>query len=329
RRRLAAVAGCLPEELVFTSGGTEAVNLACQGGARAVRRPRVLLTAIEHPAAREAVRLLERDGITAETIPVDREGLVDEEALEGLLGGDVGLVSIIHGNNEVGTIQRLARLAARIRRGAPGALIHTDAVQTFGRIPVPLAAVDLASITAHKLGGPRGAGALYVRRGVRLVPLLGGGDQEGGRRPGTQDVAGATGLAKAAELAWGSREALAGHHEELRRRLVTALLREIPGASINGPEAPPLRLPGILSLRVPGVRSQNLLHFLEAGGVHASAGAACHSSSQRPSHVLAALGLAEGAGTVRLSLGPGSDATEVDEAAARIAEQVRRLRESS
>jgi len=327
RRGLAAVAGCLPEELFFTSGGTEAVNLAIQGGALYRRRPRVLVSAIEHSAALEAAHLLERDGISVERIPVDRDGLVDEDAFVGLLGEDVGLVSLIHGNNEVGTLQRLPRLAALVRRHAPSALVHTDAVQTFGRVALPLGKVDLASITAHKLGGPRGMGALFVRRGVRITPLMGGGDQEGGLRPGTEDPAAAAGFAVAAETAWAGREATAARLEDLRARFTAAVLAGIPGASINGPADPARRLPGIISLRVPGIRAQNLVHFLEAVGIWIAAGSACHSSSDRPSHVLVAMGLAERAGSVRVSLGPGTTAAEMDRAAAECIRQANRLLE--
>jgi cysteine desulfurase len=329
RRRLAGVAGCLPEELVFTSGGTEAVNLAVQGGARARRRPRILVTAIEHPAALEAAKLIARDGITAELIPVDGEGFVDEGAFTALLGEDVGLVSLIHGNNEVGTLQRLPRLAALVRRHAPGALLHVDAVQTFGRMAVPLAKVDLASMTAHKLGGPRGIGALYVRRGVRIAPLMAGGDQEGGLRPGTEDPAAAAGFAVAAELAWSHREDEAARLEVLRAQLGAALLRGLPGASINGPAAPARRLPGILSLRIPGIKAQNLVHFLEAAGIWVSAGSACHSSSDKPSHVLVAMGRAHGAGSIRFSLGAGTTTDDIERAAVECIRQANRLQGAS
>ena len=328
RSSLAAVAGCLPEELFFTSGGTEAVNLAIQGGARARRRARVLVSAIEHPAALEAAHLLERDGIAVERIPVGRDGLVDEDAFVGLLGEDVGLVSLIHGNNEVGTLQRLPRLAALVRRHASSALVHTDAVQTFGRVALPLAKVDLASVTAHKLGGPRGIGALFVRRGVRITPLMGGGDQEGSLRPGTEAPAAAAGFAVAAETAWAGRDAAAAHMEDLRARFTAVVLAGIPGASINGPADPARRLPGIISLRVPGIRAQNLVHFLEAVGIWIAAGSACHSSSDRPSHVLAAMGLAERAGSVRISMGPGTTAAEVDRAATECVRQANRLLEA-
>ena len=297
--------------------------------ARAARRPRVLVSAIEHPAALEAAKLLARDGIAAETIPVDGEGFADEDALADLLDEDVGLVSLIHGNNEVGTVQRLPRLAALVRRLAPGAQVHADAVQTFGRLPLPLAKVDLASMTAHKLGGPRGIGALYVRRGVRVAPLMGGGDQEGGLRPGTGDPAAAAGFAAAAELARSRRGRESERLEALRSRFVAATLPSIPGASINGPADPARRLPGIVSLRVPGIRAQNLVHFLEADGVWVSAGSACHSSSDRPSHVLTAMGLARAAGSVRISMGPGTTEDEIDRAAAACVRQARRLLEAA
>ena len=329
RRRLARVAGCVSEELIFTSGGTESVNLAILGGARAMRRPRVLVSAIEHPAALEAVKLLGRDGITAETIPVDREGFVDEEALVSLLDDSVGLVSIIHGNNVVGTLQRIPRLAGLVRRHAPTALIHTDAVQTFGKLPLPLAKVDLASMTAHKLGGLRGLGALYVRRGVRVAPLMGGGSQEGGLRPGTENTAGAVGFAVAAEIAWARRSEEAARLEWLRSRLAEVIVDGIPGASINGPSDPARRLPGILNFRVPGIRAQNLVHFLEAVGIWVSPGSACHSSSDRPSHVLVAMGLAQGAGSIRLSMGPKTTEDMIHHAGAECVRQANRLLETT
>ncbi len=329
RRRLATVAGCLSEELYFTSGGTESVNLAIQGAARALRRPRVLVTAIEHPAVLEGVKVLERDGILCETIPVDGEGVVDEAAFKALLGEDVGVVSLIHGNNVVGTLQRVPRLAGLVRRHAPGARIHVDAVQTFGRLPVPVAKVDMVSMTGHKLGGPRGIGALIVRRGVRVAPLMGGGDQEGGLRPGTEDPAAAAGFATAAEIAWAQRGPEAARLETLRARLAEIVLEGIPGASLNGPLDPARRLPGILSLRIPGLKAQNLVHFLEAAGVWISAGSACTSSSDKPSHVLVAMGRAQGAGSVRFSMGAGTTEEQIETAAAACVRQANRLLEAT
>ncbi len=329
RRRLATVAGCLSEELYFTSGGTESVNLAIQGAARALRRPRILVTAIEHPSVLEGVKVLERDGIHAEQIPVDGEGFVDEDAYKALLREDVGVVSLIHGNNEVGTLQRIPRLAGLVRRHAPGARIHVDAVQTFGRLPVPLAKVDMASVTAHKLGGPRGIGGLFVRRGVRISPLMGGGDQERGLRPGTEDPAAAEGFAVAAEIAWSRRDEEAARLQALRQTFADIVLPGIPGASINGPTDPDRRLPGIISLRIPGLKAQNLVHFLEAAGVWISAGSACHSSSDKPSHVLVAMGHAHGAGTVRFSMGAGTTEEQIERAGAATVRQAKRLLEAT
>jgi cysteine desulfurase len=311
RARFAAVLGAGPAEIVFTRGGTEADNLAILGRAGADGSRTVAVSAVEHKAVLASAKALAAEGGTLRTIPVDADGRVDLDALAAIVGTDrPAVVSVMWVNNEVGAVQPIEDVAA-ICAGA-GVALHTDAVQALGKLPVRLdrVPVDLAAFSAHKLGGPRGTGALFVRRGTRLHPLLHGGGQERGLRSGTEDVAGAVGLAVAAELAEAERETVMARLAALRGRLEAGLCGRVPGLRVNAAAAP--RLPTISNVSAPGADAEMLLMALDLEGIAASSGSACSSGAVEPSHVLTAMGLpADVAGpSVRFSL--GRETTEAD-----------------
>jgi cysteine desulfurase len=311
RARFAAVIGAAPGEVVFTRGGTEADNLAVLGRARADRGGPVACSAIEHKAVLAASNAAAADGRGVRMIAVDGDGRLDLDALAALLRDErPALVSVMWANNEVGVLQPVERAAAMCAEA--GAAFHTDAVQALGKVPVRMDAVaaTMAAFSAHKLGGPRGAGALFVRRGTRIDPLLHGGGQERGLRSGTEDVASAMGLAVAAELAEAEREAQMARIGSLRDRLEAGLRARVSGLVVNATGAP--RLPTISNVSAPGADAEMLLIALDLEGVAASSGSACSSGAVEPSHVLTAMGVPpELAGpSVRFSL--GRDTTDAD-----------------
>jgi cysteine desulfurase len=312
RDEVAGLLGCRPAEVVFTSGGTEADNLAIHG-----RGGRVACSAVEHHAVLDPVRAL---GGT--TIPVDAGGVVDV----GAVPRDAAFVSVMLVNNELGTIQPLAA----VRDAAPDAVLHTDAVQAVPWLDVAVAAApaDLVSVSAHKFGGPQGVGALVVRERVGVRPLLLGGGQERERRSGTHHVAGIVGLAAALRACHGARAATVHRLGGLRDRLVDGILSSVPAARVTGD--PSARVAGIASLAFDDVDAEALLFLLDRAGVCASAGASCASGALEPSHVLTAIGLpaATAAGSLRLSLGWDTDEAEIDVVLAALpaaVEQLRRL----
>ncbi|HLJ66415.1 MAG TPA: cysteine desulfurase family protein [Chloroflexota bacterium] len=314
REAVAAVLGCRPAEIVFTSGGTEGDNLALLGAARASRsRGRHIITSrIEHDAVLEACRALEREGFRVTYLPVDCEGRVDIAELERQLDSDTVLVSIMTANNEVGTVQPIAEIGKLAH--AAGALFHTDAVQAAGALSLNVESlgVDLLTISAHKIYGPKGVGALYAQRGTPLAPLIHGGEQERGRRAGTENVAGVVGLAVALSLAERERETEAGRLAQLRDRLIDGVLERTPGAHLTGPRGD--RLPGHASFYLDGVSGESVLVDLDLAGIQCSSGSACKAGSTDPSHVLTALGLAPGLARngLRMTLGRGTSAGDVD-----------------
>ena len=329
RAAVAAALGVRPAELVFTSGATEAAALAIRGvlGAAPAGRRRLVVTAVEHPCVLSLARALEREGTPLTVVPVDRRGEVDPGAFGAALGPDVALACAMRANNETGVVlpvPELARLAH-----AAGAPLFCDAVQAAGRIPLEVRELgaDLLALTGQKLGGPRGAGLLWIAPGRRLAPLL-GGEQERGRRGGTENLPGVAGLAAAMAAAFREQPALAGRLTALRDRLESGLLGAVPGARVNGAGAP--RLPNTSSLTFPGADAEALLMALDLEGLCASAGAACHSGSTAPSSVLLALGLgeAEARSTLRLSLGWNTTPEEVEEALRLVPPVVRRVREA-
>ncbi len=330
RDEVAALLNVAPAGVVFTSGGTEADNLAVRGGARAAReadpsRLRVLFTAAEHAAVREAALALAPEGFTPVELPVDARGVPREAAPAD---GTTALVSVILANNETGAVfDALPSFAEPARKA--GALVHTDAVQAAGKIPVDAGAlgVDLLSIAAHKFGGPKGAGVLWVRPGARVFPLAAGGGQERGRRGGTENVAALAGLGEAARLARRRFAAEGARLATLRDRLESGLLAAVPGARVNA--AGGSRLPTASSVVFPGVEAEILVVALDLEGIAVSAGSACHAGTTAPSRVLLALGLsaADAKSTLRISFGRTSTDQDVErllEAVPRVVARARR-----
>ena len=333
RAEVARVLGAEPSEIVFTSGGTEADTLAVRGGARAAReadpsRTRVAFTAAEHAAVREAAVALEADGFEPVEVPVNAHGV---PAASAFAAADerTALVSAILANNETGAVfDSLPELATRAR--AAGAVVQTDAVQAIGKIRVDVRAlgVDLLALTAHKFGGPMGAGALFVRKGVRVQPLAAGGGQERGRRGGTENVAAIVGLGAAIRLASERLSTEARRLGGLRDRFEAGLLARVPDVKINA--AAGSRLPTASSAMFPGTEAETLAAALDLEGIAVSAGAACHAGTTAPSRVLLALGLspAEARATVRFSFGQTSREEDVDRLLEEVPRVVERVREA-
>lgn len=326
RARLARVIGASPAEVVFTRAGTEADDLAILGRARAFPGTPVAVSAIEHKAVLESAHAAEREGAPLVILPVDGNGVVRMDAVEAALERRPAVLSVMWANNEVGVLQPVGEIAARCL--AACVAFHSDAVQALGKVPVRAdqVAVDLLAFSAHKVGGPKGIGALFVRRGTALRPLLFGGGQERGLRPGTEDVAGAAGFAAAAEAAEAARETEMARIAALRDRLEAGLRQRIPGLVVNGAGAP--RLPTVSNVSIPGADPELLLAALDLDGIAASSGSACSSGAVEPSHVLTAMGIpAELAGpSVRFSLGWGTTDEEIRrvlDAFPAIAERVR------
>ena len=310
RRQVAALAAVPSDAVLFTSGGTEANNLALRG----CGRRRILASAVEHPSVLEAA-----DGI--ETIPVDGDGIVDLDALAAMLrdGDAPAIVSVMLANNETGAIQPVAEAAAIAH--ANGALFHCDAVQAAGRLPLDFGALgaDMMTLSAHKIGGPKGSGALIVRDSVHLAALIRGGGQERGRRSGTENVPGIAGFGAASALAVAGIEEARGF-AGLRDRLEDCILREVPSARIAGAGAE--RLPNTSCIALPGVSAETQVMALDLAGFAVSAGSACSSGKVRTSHVLRAMGLADeiAACTIRVSLGHGNGAADIEAFVAAYAE---------
>lgn len=332
RETTAKALGCRAGEVVFTSGGTEADNLAVKGIALARRAAdprldRVAISAVEHPAVEESARYLERvHGFAVDVVPVDRYGQVTEEAFAAVLRPETALASVMYANNEVGTIQPVARLAALARgRGIP---FHSDAVQAAGWLPLDTRGmgVDALSISGHKLGAPKGCGALFVRGRTRLEPLVHGGGQERGRRSGTENVAGAVALATALSLAGTSQQEASPRVAALRDDFIGGVLAGVPGAVLTG--HPVERLPSVASFCFPGTSGESVLLELERQGVVCSSGSACAAGSDEPSPVLLAMGIsAEVAQTaVRFSFDSSITAPELREAAAAVRTAVGSIR---
>jgi cysteine desulfurase len=327
RDRVAEGIGARPQDVVFTSGATEAAALAIRGvlGAAGAGRRRLVVTAVEHPCVLGLARRLEAEGTPLTVVPVDRRGEVDPDAFRAALGPDVALAAAMRANNETGVIFPVPALAAAAREA--GVPFLCDAVQAVGKIEVDVRTLgaDLVLATGQKLGGPRGAGLLWVTPGLRLAPLL-GGEQERGRRAGTENLPGIAGLGAALHAAVATREEEAGRIGALRDHLESGLLAAVPRARVNGAGAP--RLPGTSSIVFEGCDAETLLMALDLEGICASAGSACHSGSTRPSGVLVAMGLspAEARATVRFSLGWTSTAEELDAALRIVPPLVERVR---
>lgn len=320
RGQVAALIGAAPGEIVFTSGGTEAANLAIRGAfaARPERRG-IVTSAFEHPATEATCAFLERRGAAVVRVAPAPDGRVRAEDVARALGDGTAIVTMIHAHNELGTLQPIAEIA-RLARGR-GALMHADAAQSLGKVPVNVEAlgVDLLSIAGHKFYAPQGVGALYVRAGTALEAVLSGAAQEHGMRPGTENVAGIVGLGAAAALAGRVLEAAGAKMRAMRDRLLARLSAAVPGLVLHGD--PVERLPNTLFLTFPGVHGDALLAATPE--IAASTGSACHTGSQAPSAALLAIGLpaSRALGPVRLSLGRSTNADDVDRAARLLAER--------
>lgn len=306
RERVGRCLGARPDEICFTSGGTEADNLAILGAWRALKakgRKAIVTTPIEHKAILGAVHQAVHEGAEERFLTVTSEGIADSRSFDQLVDDDVAVCSMMWVNNEIGTIQPVPELAAKAK--AHGALFHTDAVQAFGKIPIDAQKqqFDFLTISGHKFGAPKGIGALFIRRGVHIEPLMHGGTQDRGRRPGTENVAAAVGLARAAELTVAECEAHCARLATLRDKLEAGILAKVPDAVIHGRGAP--RAPHVTNVSVPGTDSEALLMALDLRGIAASGGSACQSGSIEPSHVLSAIGVRPeiASAAIRMSLG--------------------------
>jgi cysteine desulfurase len=329
RSAVAALINAEPSEIVFTSGGTESDNFALRGVAEALEptgRRHLIASSIEHEAVLVTLRALARRGWRVTLLPVGASGIVDPAALADALTDETAIVSVMHANNEIGTIQPIAELAA-LAHGR-GALFHTDAVQSIGKIPVDVRAlsVDLLSLSAHKFNGPKGAGALWIKRGARVTAILTGGKHERNRRAGTENVPAIAGLGVAARLAAKKAVADAARTAALRNRLEEAILAKVPGTAINGNREP--RVPNTANISFEAVEAESLLIALDLEGVAVSTGSACSSGTLEPSHVLRAMGLPSPRtqNSIRLSLGAGNTEAEVDFVVAKLPALVEKLR---
>jgi cysteine desulfurase len=310
--------GCKPNEVVFTSGGTEADNLALRGVATAARRrgDHIVTTAIEHHAVLHECEAMEKEGFRVTYLPVDGEGFVDLEPLRAALDDGTTLVSVMYANNEVGTIEPIAEIARAVKAHDPHIMVHTDAVQAAGALSLDVDAlgVDLLSIAAHKINGPKGVGALYVRGRTPFSAQIVGGTQERNRRAGTENVAGAVGLATALRLAHGERATRNEHVIAMRDRLLDELPRRVPDTIVTGPSDRSRRLPNSASFAFANVEGEAVLLQLDLQGIAASSGSACTTASLEPSHVLVAMGVPEAylRGSLRLTLGHENTMEEID-----------------
>jgi cysteine desulfurase len=329
RSAIASLIHADPSEIVFTGGGTEADNFAIRGAAEALEptgRKHLIASAIEHEAVLNTLKALARRGWRTTLLPVDQSGVVSPDRLRELITDDTALVSVMHANNEIGTIQPIAALAAIAHER--GALMHTDAVQSAGKIAVDVRelGVDLLSLSAHKFNGPKGAGALWIKRGTRMLPILTGGKHERNRRAGTENVPAVVGMGVAARLAAAKMRDEAARVAALRDRLEEGILRGVPGTAVNGARAS--RVPNTTNISFERVEAESLLIALDLEGVAVSTGSACSSGTLEPSHVLRAMGFPSHRtqNSLRFSLGMFSNQEEVDRVVELLPRLVEKLR---
>lgn len=331
RVQVAKALGAEPDEIYFTSGGSESDNWAIKGVAFANRKKgnHIITSAIEHHAVLHTCQFLEKEGFSVTYLPVDHHGLVDPAELEKAITDTTILISVMYANNEIGTIEPVAELGAVARKHKIP--FHTDAVQAIGNVPIDVKAqnIDLLSLSAHKFYGPKGTGALYIRKGIRIENLIHGGGQEHRRRAGTENIAGIVGLGKAIELATADIESHNRRIRAMRDRLLTGILATIPHARLNG--HPEKRLPGNLNVSFEFIEGESMLLWLDDEGICGSTGSACTSGSLEPSHVLLAIGLPHeiAHGSLRLTLGDANREEDVDRVLDVLPKVVAKLREMS
>jgi cysteine desulfurase len=329
RSQVAELIGATPAEVTFTSGGTEADNLAIIGSAEALRKKgkHIITSCIEHHAVLETCEYLEKNGFDLTVIPVDEEGILSVEDVQKAIRPDTILISVMHANNEVGSIQPIAEIGKLAKEH--GITFHVDAVQSLGKLPIDVNEmnVDLLTVSSHKIYGPKGVGALYVRKGVRVVPLAHGGGQEKKRRSGTENTPGIIGFGKACQLAGQRMAEDAKHHTKLRDKLMNGILQSIDHVKVNGPLGEK-RLPNNVNVSIRFVEGESLLLSLDMLGIAASSGSACTSGSLDPSHVLLAMGLVHEVahGSLRFTLGRQNTEEEIDYVLEQLPKIVERLR---
>jgi cysteine desulfurase len=331
RKQVASLINAEPKEIIFTSGGTESDNIAIKGTVYRLKNKgnHIITSNIEHPAVTETCKYLEKNGFEVTYVPVDKDGLVHPEDVEKAITDKTVLITIMHANNEIGTIQPIAEIGKIAREH--GIYFHTDAVQSVGKIPVDVKAmnVDMLSLSSHKLYGPKGIGALYIKKGVRLEPIIHGGGHERGLRPGTENVPAIVGLGKACEISEKNLDKDMEHLKKLRDKLIDSVLEQNEEAYLNGHRTQ--RLPGNVNFRFTGIEGESLILHLDSKGIAASTGSACSSIKLEPSAVLMAIGLkeVEAHGSLRLTLGRENTEEDVDYTIKTIKEVVDTLRKMS
>lgn len=331
RQRIADSINAKKDEIIFTSGGSESDNLAIKGIAFKLRKKgkHIITSEIEHPAVKESLHFLESLDFKVTYLPVYENGIIKIKDLKEAITPETILITIMHGNNEIGTLQPIEEIGRIAHEN--GILFHTDAVQTFGKVKIDVEKqnIDLLSVSSHKINGPKGVGAIYIKKGVRLIPIIHGGGQERGIRAGTENVAGIVGFGKAAEIATSKLDEHAEKLSKIRDEIVEKVLNTIPESYLNGDVND--RLPNIANIRFKAIEGESLILLLDAKGYQASTGSACSSNKLEASPVLTALGLdpVDVHGSLRISLAPESDEFDVDEFVDTLSEAVGRLREMS
>ena len=331
RKRVADAINAKPEEIIFTSGGSESDNLAIKGIAfkNQEKGKHIITSEIEHPAVKETLVFLESIGFEVTYLPVYGDGIVKIVDLKKAIRDDTILITVMHANNEIGTIQPIAEIGKIAKE--KGIIFHTDAVQTFGKIPVDVEelGVDLLSLSSHKIYGPKGVGALYIRKNTKLVPQIHGGGQERGLRSGTENIPGIVGFGKAAEMASENQKRDYDYLIQIRDGIIDKVLEEIPASYLNGDKEK--RLPNIINFRFSAIEGESLILLLDAKGINSSTGSACSSKNLKASPILKALGLedVDVHGSLRLSLGLENSIEDVDVVAEAIKESVETLRKMS
>ena len=331
RKMVASLIGADPDEIIFTSGGTESDNISIKGTAYRLKDKgnHIITSNIEHPAVDETCKYLEKNGFEVTYLPAGEEGIVKVEDLEKAITDKTILITIMHANNEVGTIQPIKEIGKVARKHK--IYFHTDAVQSVGKIPVDVNElnVDMLSLSAHKLYGPKGIGALYIKKGVRLEPIFHGGGHEKGIRPGTENIAGIVGLGKACQIAEENLEETMQYVTSLRDEIIEKVLSEVEESYLNG--HPTKRLPNNINFRFTSIEGESLVLHLDSKGIASSTESACSSKNQEPSHVLTALGLenVDAYGSLRLTLGKENKKEEIDYIVESVKESVEKLRKLS